>query len=124
MEGTQRRQPMIDFGVLLSEDSFGAADYVQYFDELLHSYDSDVNAILFLCGDNCNVNKSVANLMSKTLVGCAAHRLHVAVEAKLAEPANAALIDKVLELVKKLRTIKGAGKLRALGCHLCDLFLT
>ncbi|ETL33178.1 hypothetical protein L916_14313 [Phytophthora nicotianae] len=64
----------------------------------------------FLVGDNCSVNKRLADIMGVPLVGCASHRLNLAVRDYLA-PHELAL-EEVQQLMCKLRTLKQAAKLR------------
>ncbi|ETO83621.1 hypothetical protein F444_02386 [Phytophthora nicotianae P1976] len=61
-------------------------------------------------GDICSVNKKLANLMGVILVGCASHRLILALKAILA-PYEADLC-KVQRLMKKLKTLSEGAKLR------------
>ncbi|KAE9033055.1 hypothetical protein PR001_g10333 [Phytophthora rubi] len=64
----------------------------------------------FLVGDNCAVNKRMANLIGVPLVGCASHRLNLAVRDYLA-PLDSEL-GEVQQLMRKLRTLKQVAKLR------------
>ncbi|ETK70879.1 hypothetical protein L915_21792 [Phytophthora nicotianae] len=66
--------------------------------------------VLFLVGDNYEVNKQLANLMGVPLVGCASHRLNLAVREYLAPHEDA--LAEVQALMRKLRTLKQAAKLR------------
>jgi hypothetical protein len=65
---------------------------------------------LFIVGDNCGVNKRLANLMGVPLVGCASHRLNLAVKSILAPYEED--LEAVQSVMKKLRTLNGAAKLR------------
>ncbi|ETP16151.1 hypothetical protein F441_09212 [Phytophthora nicotianae CJ01A1] len=64
----------------------------------------------FLVGDNCAVNKRLSNLMAVPLVGCASHRLNLAMREYLAPHKNT--LAEVQALMRKLRTLKQAAKLR------------
>jgi hypothetical protein len=80
----------------------------------------------FVCGDNCAVNKRFATLItnkilhekgtnnawSVPLVGCASHRLNLARQDFYSSPDNAPAIEKVDQLMTKLRTLKNSSKLR------------
>jgi hypothetical protein len=68
--------------------------------------------VICLIGDNWNVNKALAEKCKIPLVGCAAHRLNLAVEKYLEVGPTAALIQKVHELMTKARTSKIRGELR------------
>ncbi|KAG2774128.1 hypothetical protein PC129_g12373 [Phytophthora cactorum] len=59
-----------------------------------------------LVGDNCAVNKRLANLLRVPLIACASHRLNLAVREYL-EPYDSSL-EEVQRLMRKLRTVKQA----------------
>ncbi|EGZ27413.1 hypothetical protein PHYSODRAFT_471883 [Phytophthora sojae] len=64
----------------------------------------------FLVADNCAVNRRLATLMSLPLVGCASHRLNLAVQADMASHEEA--LAAVQALMVKLRTLTQSAKLR------------
>ncbi|KAG3113035.1 hypothetical protein PI125_g7684 [Phytophthora idaei] len=64
----------------------------------------------FLVGDNCPVNKRLANFLRVPLIGCASHRLNLAVREYL-EPYESSL-EEVQRLMRKLRTVKQTAQLR------------
>jgi hypothetical protein len=80
----------------------------------------------FVCGDNCAVNQRFADLISikiqdehglengwkVPLVGCSSHRLNLAREAFYNTAENKVVIEKVDQLMTKLRTLKNSAKLR------------
>ena len=80
----------------------------------------------FICADNCSVNKhlstlitnkiqreqSAANTWIVIIVGCNSHRLNLARQAYYANPQNSPLIEKVDQLMKKLRKQNNSAKLR------------
>ncbi|EGZ09185.1 hypothetical protein PHYSODRAFT_525912 [Phytophthora sojae] len=57
------------------------------------------------------LNKRLANLLGVPLIGCASHRLNLAVRNYL-EPQDS-ILEEVQQLMRKLRTLKQAAKLRA-----------
>ncbi|ETP46085.1 hypothetical protein F442_07622 [Phytophthora nicotianae P10297] len=65
---------------------------------------------MFVVGDNCAVNKRLAHLMGVPLVGCASHRLNLAVR-RFLKPYEEDL-EQVQTLMRRLRTITQASKLR------------
>ncbi|KUF78770.1 Pre-mRNA-splicing factor 38A [Phytophthora nicotianae] len=65
---------------------------------------------VFACYETPSVNKRLARLMGIPLVGCASHRLNLAVRTLL-EPHEADL-EQVQSLMKRLRTLTQAAKLR------------
>ncbi|EGZ11617.1 hypothetical protein PHYSODRAFT_516015 [Phytophthora sojae] len=64
----------------------------------------------FLVADNCAVNRRLATLMSVPLVGCASHRLNLAVQADMASHEED--LAAVQALMVKLRTLTQSAKLR------------
>ncbi|KAE8952689.1 hypothetical protein PR002_g32605 [Phytophthora rubi] len=60
--------------------------------------------------DNCSVNKRLATIMQVPLVGCASHRLNLAVRHHLEQYEEDSAI--VQALMVKLRTLKQSAKLR------------
>ncbi|KAK1937009.1 hypothetical protein P3T76_009787 [Phytophthora citrophthora] len=73
-------------------------------------FGKEIRQCTVLVGDNCSVNKRLANLMGVPLVGCASHKLNLAVKTILA-PYEAEL-EAVQALMKHLRIINAAAKLR------------
>jgi hypothetical protein len=68
------------------------------------------NNIKFLVGDNCSTNKKLSNDISVPLVGCASHRLSLAVNVFLNDYEE--VISKIDQLMSYLKTNKGAANLR------------
>lgn len=63
---------------------------------ILEVFDKDISInVICLVGDNCNVNKALADLCDLPLIGCAAHRFNLAVQAYLGSPSNEASLTKV-----------------------------
>ncbi|GMF80819.1 unnamed protein product [Phytophthora fragariaefolia] len=67
----------------------------------------------FLVGDNCAVKKRLTNLIGVPLVGCASHRLNLAVRDYLALFDSE--LEEVQQLMHKLRTLKQTAKLSSEG---------
>ena len=66
---------------LLDEESYTADDHIDFLDATLQWYKLDMNRFDYFCGDNVSVNKALATKLSKPLIGCASHRLNLAVKA-------------------------------------------
>jgi len=77
-------------------------------------YGKGVNNISFFVGDNCKTNRSIATLTEKPLLGCYSHKFDLAVSGYLSKYEK--ILDKVNQLMKKLRNVKNRGKLRKLEC--------
>eukprot|EP00644_Phytophthora_capsici_P008357 jgi/Phyca11/114426/e_gw1.26.216.1 len=65
------------------EGSQTADVHIEHFKRVLDVYNKTTSMILFVVGDNCTTNRSIANKLSVPLVGCASHRLNLAVQAYL-----------------------------------------
>ncbi|ETN20376.1 hypothetical protein PPTG_03398 [Phytophthora nicotianae INRA-310] len=89
---------------------FDAETHMAALAAFLPYFGKDLSNCIFLVGDNCAVNKRLARLMGIPLVGCASHRLNLAVRTLL-EPHEADL-EQVQSLMKRLRTLTQAAKLR------------
>jgi len=105
---------------------FTADDIGDYLYDVLQSYDRDYSAIEFVSGDNCYVNQSLCTKLelwllrelrikrSIPLIGCASHRLNLAVQKIYSEVTNPEyfnLVLKVQSLMVDLRTLKNKIKL-------------
>ncbi|ETO58526.1 hypothetical protein F444_23096 [Phytophthora nicotianae P1976] len=77
---------------------------------LPRDYGKQLSQCLFLVVDNCAVNRLLATLMGVPLVGCASHRLNLAVQAGIEESKTD--LDVVHSLMLKLRTLSRSAKLR------------
>lgn len=99
---------------------FTAADIGDYLFDVLARYDKSYESLEFMCGDNAAVNQSLCNLLTSKvgrqvpLIGCASHRLNLAVENiydRTKNPSNYRLVEMVAELMIVLRTMKNCPKL-------------
>jgi len=103
---------------------FAAEDIGDYLFDVLAVYNRDFSSVEFASGDNAYVNGRLIKLMSNwilekkriirniPLVGCSAHRLHLAVQALLSEEEDwNHVIQKVHSLMVDLRSIKNRPKL-------------
>ncbi|KAE8956029.1 hypothetical protein PR001_g31876, partial [Phytophthora rubi] len=91
------------------DDKMNADGHMRAIMRFLPFFVKTIDQCKFLVGDNCAVNKRLANLMKVPLVGCASHRLNLAVRDFLA-PYETAL-EEVQQLMRKLRTLNQASKL-------------
>lgn len=73
-------------------------------------YTKTLTNVVFFCADNCSVNTKLSNDTGIPLVGCASHRLNLAIQKYLGK--HDALLTKIDQLMKKLQTIKFAARLR------------
>ncbi|EGZ10835.1 hypothetical protein PHYSODRAFT_521288 [Phytophthora sojae] len=77
---------------------------------ILQRFGKSINQVCFLISDNSAVNKRLARIMGVPLVGCASHRLNLAVRLYTAPLENA--LAGIQKLMVKLRTLNHAAKLR------------
>lgn len=95
-------QPLVD-------GSFTAEAHALFMEETLMNFGKHVQSISVLIGDNCNVNKCIADRLGVPLLGCASHRLNLAV--KLFLHPHDGVLEKVHQFMTKLSTKKRMGKL-------------
>ena len=74
---------LLSFSLLNAETDLTAGSQIEYVKSVLKIYGKDLNFISFISGDNCNLNKRIANIINVLLVGCASHRYNLAVESFL-----------------------------------------
>eukprot|EP00644_Phytophthora_capsici_P002574 jgi/Phyca11/105692/e_gw1.11.241.1 len=77
---------------------------------LSRDYQKNLDGCLFIVGDNCAVNKRLATLLGVPLVGCASHRLNLALQSMLGD--HASDLAQVKELMLKLKTLNLSAQLR------------
>ncbi len=90
-----------------------AADHLQHITTTLNClYGKGSGNVLCIVGNNCNVNRSMARTLQAPLIGCASHKLNLAVKMWIQnEPQLAAIILKVGNIMKKASTLKVAAQL-------------
>ncbi|POM67586.1 Hypothetical protein PHPALM_16385 [Phytophthora palmivora] len=89
--------PIIDDNV----DDLTARSQVKFLDTILSYYGRSKANIAYIVGDNCAVNGAVADKLQVPMVGCASHRLNLAVNLLLAVDDD--LLNKVQKLMCKIR---------------------
>ncbi|ETK82371.1 hypothetical protein F441_12480 [Phytophthora nicotianae CJ01A1] len=93
------------------DDALNADGHAAAIARFLPFFGRSLDDVRFLVGDNCAVNKRLANLMGVPLVGCANHRLNLAVREYLAPHEDAlaevqALMRKLVHLSKQPSSAK------------------
>ena len=101
---------LLSFSPLFPETSFTANDHYQFLEWLLSVYGKTMSDVIAIIGDNAEVNKALFNLCEKPFIGCASHRFNLAVSLFLRD--HAEIINKISDIMIKLRTLKYRGKLR------------
>ncbi|RLN90823.1 hypothetical protein BBJ28_00012509 [Nothophytophthora sp. Chile5] len=88
-----------------------ASSHVKFLDTILSYFGRSNASIAYIVGDNCSVNGAVADQLQVPMVGCASHRLNLAVNLLLAGDCD--LLEKVQRLMCKLKnSLLAAAKLR------------
>lgn len=111
--GSSPKIHLLRFAPLLDSTSFTAVAHKEFIQEACDYYKIPLSKVVCLIGDNCSTNKALANLLKKPLVGCRSHRLNIAVEAFVVSLLDSE-VRKITALMTKLKTLKGAGKLKRL----------
>ncbi|KAG3110294.1 hypothetical protein PI125_g10146 [Phytophthora idaei] len=113
--------PLLSMAPVMDEsgDHLTAEGHLMAIERFLPFFGKTIQGVKFLVGVNCAVNKRLTKLMKVPLVGCANHRLNLAVRDFL-RPHESAL-EEVQQLMRKLRTLNQAAKLRYANFVICDL---
>lgn len=99
--------PLLD---TLDED-LTARGHIEFLATMLpRDYGVQLEQCRFVVGDNCSVNRRMATIMGVPLVGCASHRLNLAVKADMSTHEDD--LAAVHALMVKLRTLNQSAKLR------------
>lgn len=94
------------------ETHFGAVAHVEHLKAVLAMYGKSLDNVSFLVGDNCSVNKKFAKLLKIPLVGCALHRLNLAVEKLFETEKIADLLKIVKTFMQGLKSLKNTAIMR------------
>ena len=95
---------------MVDENSFTAQDHYEHLTYVLSVYKKTFENVVANTGDNVATNKRIADRCGVKFVGCASHRLNLAVSAYLER--HRPLLEKVSTLMEKLKSPKLAGTLR------------
>jgi hypothetical protein len=109
-QAMENRECLLAFAPPMQEDDLSAASLLDLIIATLSLYSKSLENIVFFCGDNCSVNCKLSDDTSIPLIGCASHRLNLAVQEYLHN--SETLLNKIDQLMRKLQTIKFAARLR------------
>lgn len=101
---------MLAFSPLLDESDMSARSHKKWLKYHLKVFGKSLSNVICFIGDNMPTNQSLANLCGKPLLGCAAHRFNLEVQKFLLPYTN--LLNRVHQLMVKLRTLKNSALLR------------
>ncbi|KAG3088362.1 hypothetical protein PI124_g17779 [Phytophthora idaei] len=96
---------LLAFVSLVDDDviDLSPARHVRIPEDILPSFNRDIGDVIYLVGDNCIVNTKLSDLLIIPLIGCASHRLNLAVQKFMAD--YDILSGKIQELMRKLRKL-------------------
>eukprot|EP00644_Phytophthora_capsici_P007261 jgi/Phyca11/112478/e_gw1.22.353.1 len=89
--------PLVDDEV----DDHTARSHVKFMDTILSYFGRSKANIAYIVGDNCSVNGVIADQLQVPVVGCASHRLNLAVNLLLS--GDEKLITKIQKLMYKIK---------------------
>jgi hypothetical protein len=78
----------------LDETEYTAQRHAELIEYVLRVFQKSTANLICVVGDNCNVNKALADILGVPLIGCAAHRFNLAVQEYLTK--YDALLNKVV----------------------------
>jgi len=111
-KGGKQVTRLLSIAPLDDEESLDAASYAVSMKTVLEQYGKDLEHVSFIVCDNCSVNKRLARDTFKPMIGCASHRLNLAVGQFLTNQKDT--IEAINNLMKKLSTYRGTAKLSKL----------
>jgi hypothetical protein len=106
------KKPLLAICPLLDETHLTAVSYGQLLDSTVRHYGKSIENIAYICGDNTTTNCKLAReVLHIPIIGCASHRLNLAVKSYLTT-IHEAIVTKVHDLMVRCRTIKNLAHLR------------
>jgi len=106
---------LLGFTTLLDESNWTAQNYADTIIYILESFGKSIINVICLVGDNCNTNKRLANILNLPLIGCASHKLNLAVENYLEDFTVIKVINQLMTKLAaplKLATLRKSTALR------------
>eukprot|EP00644_Phytophthora_capsici_P002481 jgi/Phyca11/105488/e_gw1.11.548.1 len=73
------RRVLLALAPLLDENDFGADSHIAFITETLSVFGKEPGCVRFIVRDNCSTSQAIATHMGLPLVGCASHRLNLAI---------------------------------------------
>ena len=104
---------LLSLAPMAEEISFTAQVHKDHLEYILNEfYGRDLSSVVFLSGDNCSTNVAFGKLLHVPLIGCASHRLNLAVQEVLSQFDST--LKRINSLMIELTNLKNAGRLRKL----------
>ncbi|RLN88695.1 hypothetical protein BBJ28_00021462 [Nothophytophthora sp. Chile5] len=108
---TASEKYLLSFSTLSDESDMSSAAIIELFDFILDTYGVDTaRQLCFYVCDHASVNVAIARKTQVPMIGCASHRINLAMQALTRKHTD--LLDKVHRLMTKLNTIKNRHRLR------------
>ena len=105
-------KPLLAFSVLPDETDLGADSIAGFIETTLEYYKKTRTDVKFIVSDNEPTMRGMAKKLVNPMIGCASHRISLAVKHWLVQNDQKVLLEKVNCLMKKSSNLKQAGKLR------------
>ena len=109
-QGENAKMTLLAIAPPVDEENFDAASNKDFIGYVLGLFNKSFDNLIFLVGDNASVNKRLADLLQVPFIGCASHRFNLAFKDFLVSFEGT--LTKINDLMKTLRNMKQAGKLR------------
>ena len=106
----KQEAPLLAFLPLYDEISLDSDSHINFIEFTLGVYGKDKKALQFLVSDNENLNKAIARKLSIPMIGCASHRLNLAIKKILAS--YSVEVDMIQKLMVRLPSLTLSTKLR------------
>ncbi len=107
---TKYDQVLLGFAPFESEENMKAENQVDFIKFVLDLFDKSLHNVVSVTADNTNVNVKFVRSIGCGFVYCAIHRFQLAIKDIIST--HSQLIEKVRNLLKKLRNPSAAGQLR------------
>ncbi|KAJ0395211.1 hypothetical protein P43SY_004069 [Pythium insidiosum] len=108
----------VAFSPFEDDASMTTADHIDFLDNVIDSFALDVANMVCIVSDNMATNRAIARRTGIAMLGCAAHRLNLAVRDWIAEDSRVDDLKKISHLMHRLRKIKRWSRLKAAGCRI------
>jgi len=110
---SEYKEPLLAIQPCLNEEDMGADSHIELFESTLALYGLDAGSVACFISDNCATNKAISREWGVPMVGCASHRLNLAVNAWINnEPGLTQALKSLTTFMSKASCLKAAAALR------------
>ncbi|KAE9046065.1 hypothetical protein PR002_g1893 [Phytophthora rubi] len=114
-DGSTAEKFLLVFSPFVDEADMGADSLIDLLDYAMDVYGLTLDLLMFYVCDHASVNGALSSRTDVPMIGCASHRLQLAVRWLLEPEANQRVIQKVHDLMTRLSTLKHRHALRQAG---------